>query len=148
MSWLFSFETEFSLDFGWTQLWTQHAGSFSPKTPSSIFSKHFPLPFHLAHLAEAVVEEEVESSLLRFSPDTTLNTVTSPHQTVFPPQPSMSAPTLFILLRSSSSNINVQQSHEGGGGDIQQSRSEDEPHILFHEVNKPIIQEVREVISP
>ena len=42
----------------------------------------------------------------------------------------------------------VQQSHEGGGGDSQQSRSEDEPHMLFHSVHKPIIQEVREVISP
>ena len=55
---------------------------------------------------------------------------------------------LNILFRSSSSNINVQQAHEGAGGTSQQSSSVDEPHHLFHEVSKPIIQEVREVISP
>ena len=55
---------------------------------------------------------------------------------------------LNILFRSSSSHINVQQAHEGAGGSVQQSSSVDEPHHLFHEVSKPIIQEVREVISP
>ncbi len=55
---------------------------------------------------------------------------------------------LNILFRSSSSNINVQQAHEGGGGDTQHSQSADEPHRLVHEVSKPIIQEVREVITP
>ena len=43
--------------------------------------------------AEAVEEVELESSLRPFSPDTTLNTVASPLQAVFPSQPSMSAPT-------------------------------------------------------
>ncbi|XP_054160845.1 keratin, type II cytoskeletal 1-like [Oppia nitens] len=55
---------------------------------------------------------------------------------------------LNILFRSSSSNLNVQQDHQGGGGDTQRSQSEDEPHRLIHEVSKPIIQEVREVITP
>lgn len=55
---------------------------------------------------------------------------------------------LNILFRSSSSHINVAQAHEGAGGTVQQSSSVDEPHHLFHEVSKPIIQEVREVISP
>ncbi len=41
------------------------------------------------------------------------------------------------------------QSHQGGGpGEVQQTSSEDEPHRLIHEVTKPIIQEVREVITP
>ena len=53
-----------------------------------------------------------------------------------------------FLFRSSSSNLNVQQQHEGSQGSTQQSSSEDEPHRLIHEVTKPIIQEVREVISP
>jgi hypothetical protein len=55
---------------------------------------------------------------------------------------------LNFLFRSSSSAINVQQQHEGGYGDTQHSQSEDEPHYLFHQVSKPIYQEVREVISP
>jgi hypothetical protein len=55
---------------------------------------------------------------------------------------------LNILFRSSSSNINVQQAHSGGQGDTQRTSSQDEPHHLIHEVTKPIIQEVREVISP
>ena len=45
--------------------------------------------------AEAVGEVGVESYLLPFSRDTTLNTVTSPHPAVFPPQPSMSTPIPF-----------------------------------------------------
>ena len=53
-----------------------------------------------------------------------------------------------ILFRSASSNLNVLQQHQGAGGDTQESQSEDEPHMLKHTVTKPIIQEVREVISP
>jgi len=55
---------------------------------------------------------------------------------------------LNILFRSASSNLNVQQYHEGAKGGYQESQSEDEPHILKHTVKKPIYQEVREVISP
>jgi hypothetical protein len=55
---------------------------------------------------------------------------------------------LTILFRSASSSLNVLQQHIGGAGDTQESKSEDEPHRLIHEVTKPIIQEVREVITP
>ena len=55
---------------------------------------------------------------------------------------------LNILFRSASSNLNVQQYHEGAKGGYQETNSEDEPHYLRHTVKKPIIQEVREVISP
>ena len=40
------------------------------------------------------------------------------------------------------------QAHDGAQGSIQESQSEDEPHVLKHSVSKPIIQEVREVITP
>ena len=55
---------------------------------------------------------------------------------------------LNILFRSASSNLNVQQAHDGAQGSTQESDSEDEPHILKHSVTKPIIQEVREIITP
>ena len=55
---------------------------------------------------------------------------------------------LTLNFRSVSSNIKVLSSHQPGHGETQHTSSEDEPHKLFHEVNKPIIQEVREVISP
>ena len=55
---------------------------------------------------------------------------------------------LNILFRSASSNLNVQQYHEGARGTNQKTQSEDEAHVLKHTVKKPIYQEVREVISP
>ena len=55
---------------------------------------------------------------------------------------------LNILFRSASSNLNVLQHHDGAQGSTQESDSEDEPHILKHSVTKPIIQEVREIVSP
>ena len=53
-----------------------------------------------------------------------------------------------ILFRSASSSLNVQQAHDGAQGSVQESSSEDEAHVLKHAVNKPIVQEVREVITP
>lgn len=55
---------------------------------------------------------------------------------------------LNILFRSASSNLNIQQAHDGAQGSTQETSSEDEPHRLIHSVTKPIIQEVREVITP
>ena len=56
---------------------------------------------------------------------------------------------LTIHFKSASSNINVVQSHQPGQvAQVQQTSSEDEPHHLLHEVTKPIIQEIREVITP
>src|SRR6218665_109094 len=53
-----------------------------------------------------------------------------------------------FIFRSASSMINVQQKHECASGSFKETHSQDEPHILKHTVTKPIIQEVREVISP
>ena len=56
---------------------------------------------------------------------------------------------LTILFRSMSSALNVMQQHVAGeAAEEQHTKSEDEPHRLMHEVTKPIIQEVREVIAP
>ena len=38
---------------------------------------------------------------------------------------------------SASSNLNIQQVHEGAGGSNQETQSEDEPHVLKHSVTKP-----------
>ena len=53
-----------------------------------------------------------------------------------------------FLFRSASSQLNVQQKHQSAQGSNQESSSEDEPHVLSHQVKKPIYQEVKEVISP
>jgi ribosomal protein S25 len=53
-----------------------------------------------------------------------------------------------MLFRSASSQLNVQQAHQGAAGSAQESSSEDEAHILRHSVTKPVLQEVREVITP
>lgn len=53
-----------------------------------------------------------------------------------------------ILLRSSSSQLNIEQLHEGGQGSFQETKSEDPPHILKHTVTKPVIQEIYELITP
>ena len=53
-----------------------------------------------------------------------------------------------LLFRSASSSLNVQQAHDGAQGSVQESQSDDEAHVLRHSVNKPIIQEIREVITP
>ncbi|OTF81328.1 DFP2-like protein [Euroglyphus maynei] len=56
---------------------------------------------------------------------------------------------LEIHFKSSSSRIRVHQTHEAAGaGEVEQTSSEEEPHRLIHEVKKPIIQEVREIITP
>lgn len=55
---------------------------------------------------------------------------------------------LNIVFRSASSNLNILQDHQSSGGTVQESNSEDEPHILKHSVKKPIIQEIHEIITP
>ncbi|KAJ6219675.1 hypothetical protein RDWZM_005487 [Blomia tropicalis] len=55
---------------------------------------------------------------------------------------------VYINFQSQSSPVYVKQQHYGMSGSYQKSHSYDEPHTLVHEVNKPIVQEVREVISP
>jgi hypothetical protein len=56
---------------------------------------------------------------------------------------------LNIHFKSRSSSISVSQSHEAGQpGTVEQTSSQDEPSRVIHEVHKPIIQEVREIITP
>lgn len=59
-----------------------------------------------------------------------------------------SAPTVNFLMKSKSSNINVENLHEGQSGGVKETSSEDEPFINRHTVLRPVIQEVREIITP
>lgn len=59
-----------------------------------------------------------------------------------------SSPTVNFLMKSRSSNINVESLHEGQAGTLKETASEDQPHINRHTVHRPIVQEVREIISP
>jgi len=76
-----------------------------------------------------------------------------------PLQPSTSQPTIVevdggelpleIVFKSTGSRIRVRQLHSGpGGGSFEETSSEDEPTRLLHTVRKPIVQEVREIITP
>ncbi len=54
-----------------------------------------------------------------------------------------------IEFRSSASPINVNQVYiPGRPGEVQATRSEDEPDRHLHEIVKPVIQEVRETVVP
>ena len=53
-----------------------------------------------------------------------------------------------VYFRTASSMINVHQIHEGTDGSYRESYSHDEPHKLVHTVTKPIVQEIREIITP
>lgn len=56
---------------------------------------------------------------------------------------------LEIHFKSASSRIRVRQSHSSAGaGEVKHTSSEEEPTRLVHSVTKPIIQEVREIITP
>ena len=53
-----------------------------------------------------------------------------------------------LNFQSFSSQVNLQHRHVPAQGSFRQTDSQDEPHRLKHTVTKPIIQEVREIISP
>lgn len=54
-----------------------------------------------------------------------------------------------VHFRTASSRLNVQQSHAGGAmPQVEHASFQDEPHRVVHEVVKPVIQEVREIIQP
>lgn len=56
---------------------------------------------------------------------------------------------IILKFNSRSSRVQVTQAHTGGGGgQVEQTSSEDEPTRLQHSVVKPIIQEVHEIITP
>jgi len=54
-----------------------------------------------------------------------------------------------VHFRTASSRVNVQQSHNPGAvPQVEHASFQDEPHRVVHEVVKPVIQEVREIIQP
>jgi hypothetical protein len=55
---------------------------------------------------------------------------------------------LHIHFKSRSSTIQLSQEHTGQPGTVEQTSSQDEPSKVIHEVVKPVIQEVREVVQP
>ncbi|KAF7492361.1 hypothetical protein SSS_03893 [Sarcoptes scabiei] len=56
--------------------------------------------------------------------------------------------SLKIRFNSHSSNIIPIQNHFGSHGKVKKSKSIDQPDILIHSVKKPVIQEIKEVITP
>ncbi|KAF7492689.1 hypothetical protein SSS_04834 [Sarcoptes scabiei] len=55
---------------------------------------------------------------------------------------------LTLRFNSHSSQINAIQKHFSHPGQVQKSSAIDEPDLLIQNIKKPVIQEVREVISP
>ena len=53
-----------------------------------------------------------------------------------------------IHFRTASTRLNAIQSHESQAGAVEHTASQDAPHRLVHDIQKPVIQEVREVIQP
>jgi len=54
-----------------------------------------------------------------------------------------------IIYNSRSSPVFVQQNHiPGVPGQVEQTSSKEEPHVVIHEVERPVIQELREIITP
>jgi hypothetical protein len=54
-----------------------------------------------------------------------------------------------VIFNSISSPVHVKQIHTPGApGQSESTKSEDQPHLVTHEVIRPVIQEVREVIQP
>jgi len=77
--------------------------------------------------------------------------VNVPQQQIQPQVIDIDSGDLPVILNfiSRSSRVFAQQNHiPGEPGETQVSQSEDEPHRLTHEVVKPVIQEIREVITP
>lgn len=55
---------------------------------------------------------------------------------------------LTLRFNSMSSRINAIQKHVGHPGQVYKQNAVDEPDLLIQNVQKPVIQEVREIISP
>jgi len=55
---------------------------------------------------------------------------------------------VVLNFNSRSSPLLTTQNHYGQAGSHQSTASQDEPHVLTHEVVRPVIQEIREVIVP
>lgn len=61
--------------------------------------------------------------------------------------PPSTSPINF-LLRSKSSPLNVQSLHEGSAGSYASSSSVDAPHVRRHDVYRPVIQQLNEIVQP
>lgn len=55
---------------------------------------------------------------------------------------------LTLRFNTHSSHINAIQKHFGQPGTVQKSSAVDEPDLLIQTIKKPVINEIREVISP
>lgn len=55
---------------------------------------------------------------------------------------------LTLRFNSQSSRINAIQKHLGHAGQVHKQNAVDEPDLLIQNIQKPVIQEVREIISP
>ena len=55
---------------------------------------------------------------------------------------------LNFLMRSQSSPLNLDTVHQSSPGSYQETSSVDEPHVRVHNVQRPILQQVNEIISP
>lgn len=53
-----------------------------------------------------------------------------------------------LMYRTISSPVNIRHHHSSAAGSFRQTESVDEPHRHLHTVTKPIIQELREIITP
>lgn len=58
------------------------------------------------------------------------------------------ASPLTFLFKSQSSPIQIQSQHQSSPGSYQETSSQDEPHVAVHTVTRPVIQELREIITP
>lgn len=55
---------------------------------------------------------------------------------------------ITLMMRTYSSPINIQHSHYQGQGGLEETASEDQELRFIHTITKPVVQEVREIISP
>ena len=55
---------------------------------------------------------------------------------------------VYMSFKTQSSPLYVKQEHRSTKGSYQKSHSKDEPHRLVHQDVKPLVQELKEVITP
>ena len=58
------------------------------------------------------------------------------------------SPPINMIMRTVSSPVNVQHVHVPSPGSFRATSSQDEPHVRVHTVTRPIISELREIITP
>lgn len=75
------------------------------------------------------------------------STFSMPAETMTIQVPPSSQPLTFIL-KSRSSQLNLQSSHQSEPGSYKETNSEDGLQVLVHSVTRPILHEIREIITP